>query len=214
MSDFATQRRMMVNCQLRTYDVTDPPLTSAMDRVPRETFVADPAVAYLDCAVPMLPGSARQLMAPMVFARLVQAAEIQPGDKVLVVGAGTGYGATVIAELGAKVTALESDAALQQAAADRLAGTAVTLVKGPLAQGHAAGAPYEVIVVEGAFQVEPEGLLSQLADGGRLVGVHGVGRAAGAVVYRRSGKVIGNRIITEAAAPALAEFTAAPSFVF
>ena len=214
MSDFAQQRRMMVDCQLRTYDVTDAAVTAAMDKVPREVFVSDSTVAYLDRPVPMLAGNPRQLIVPMVFARLIQAAEIVAGDKVLVVGAGTGYGAAVIAELGATVTALESDPALQQAAAERLAGWPVTLAKGPLKDGHKAGAPYDVIVVEGAFQIEPTALLAQLGDGGRLVGVRGTGRAASATIYRRSGQTVGNRTITEAAAPILAEFTAAPAFVF
>jgi protein-L-isoaspartate(D-aspartate) O-methyltransferase len=214
MPDFATQRRMMVDCQLRTYDVTAPALLAAMDRVPREVFVADPAVAYLDRPVPMLAGNARLLMAPMVFARLVQGAHPVEGEKVLVVGTGTGYGAAICAELGEAVTALESDAALQQVAADRLAGTTVKLVKGPLPQGHTAGAPYDVIILEGAFEVEPEALLAQLADGGRLVGIHGTGRAATAVVYQRSGRAVGVRVITEAAAPLLPEFAKAPSFVF
>jgi protein-L-isoaspartate(D-aspartate) O-methyltransferase len=214
MSDFAQQRRMMVDCQLRTYDVTDPGVIAAMDDVARERFVTDPTLAYLDRSVPMLDGNPRQLMIPMVFARLLQAAAIVPGDKVLVVGAGTGYGAAVAIEMGAAVTALESDPTLRQAAAERLAGLPVTVVQGPLKDGHAAGAPYDVIVVEGAFEVEPSTLLAQLADGGRLVGVKGVGRAASATVYRRSGSTVGNRTITEAAAPVLPEFSKTPTFVF
>ncbi|WP_293868086.1 protein-L-isoaspartate O-methyltransferase [uncultured Alsobacter sp.] len=214
MSDFAQQRRMMVDCQLRTYDVTDPGVTAAMDTVPREAFVSDSTLAYLDRSVPMLPGSDRQLMTPMVFARLIQAAEIVAGSKVLVVGAGTGYGAAVIADMGAVVTALECDPALQQVAAERLAGSPVVLAKGPLEEGDKARAPYDVIVVEGAFEVEPDALLAQLADGGRLVGVKGSGRAASATVYRKSGKTVGNRTITEAAAPILPGFAKRPAFVF
>lgn len=212
MSDFAVQRRFMVDNQLRTYDVTDRDILAAMAEVPRERFVADPVLAYLDRTVPMLAGQGRQMLTPMVFARLVQAAGVTPGAKVLDVGCGTGYGAAVLTTLGADVTALESDPALADAAAQRLSG--LNLVRGALAQGWKAAAPYDVVVIEGSFEVEPSALLEQLADGGRLVGIKGTGRAAKAVIYTRSGGAAGSRTITEAAGPLLPGFEASKSFVF
>ena len=217
MPDFALQRRMMVDGQLRTYDVTEPRLIAAMDEVPRERFVADPATAYLDRPAAMAAGSARMMMTPMVFARLVQSAAPTQADSVLVVGAGTGYGAAVLARLAARVVALESDEALcglARAALAQSGAETVTVVTGPLKAGFAGGAPYDVIVVEGAIEVEPTQLLAQLGQGGRLVCVMGRGRAGRATLYTRSGEVTGQRTVTEAAAPLLDSFAREPSFVF
>lgn len=217
MSDFAQQRRMMVDGQLRTYDVTDPSVIAAMGSVPRERFVADPATAYSDRPVAMAAGAARRMMTPMVFARLVQGAAPRPDEAALVVGAGTGYGAAVVARMARSVVALESNPALASAAKKTLAdlGTSnVTVVEGPLKAGHPIGAPYAVILVEGSIDVEPGELLKQLAPGGRLACVVGRGRAARAVLYTRSGDVVGQRTVTEAAAPPLEEFAATREFVF
>lgn len=217
MPDFALQRRMMVDGQLRTYDVTEPRLIAAMDEVPRERFVADPATAYLDRPAAMSAQSKRMMMTPMVFARLVQSAAPTPTDSVLVVGAGTGYGAAVMARLAARVVALESDEALSGLAKAALAeagAETVTVVTGPLRDGYGAAKPYDVIVVEGAIEVEPTHLLAQLAQGGRLVCVVGRGRAGRATLYTRTDEVTGQRTVTEAAAPLLEAFAKEPSFVF
>jgi protein-L-isoaspartate(D-aspartate) O-methyltransferase len=217
MPDFAKQRRMMVDGQLRTYDVTDPSLIAAMGAVPRELFVADPATAYSDKSVDRVQGAARRMMTPMVFARLVQGAAPKADDSVLVVGAGTGYGAAVLARMAGSVVAIESDPTLADAARKTLAdldASNVTVVRGPLKAGHPAGAPYAVILVEGAIDVEPSELLKQLAPGGRLACVMGRGRAGRALLYSRSGDVVGQRTVTEAAAPILEEFAAAAEFVF
>jgi len=217
MPDFALQRRMMVDGQLRTYDVTEPRLIAAMDEVPRERFVADPATAYLDRPVAMAAGSDRRIMTPMVFARLVQSAAPTATESVLSVGAGTGYGAAVLARLAARVVALEADPALSGLAGATLASLGVqnvTVVTGPLNAGHAASQPYDVIVVEGAVEVEPTQLLGQLAQGGRMVCVVGRGRAGQATLFTRTGEVTGQRTVTEAAAPLLPGFAREAAFVF
>ncbi len=222
MTDFAQMRRMMVDNQLRTYDVTSQSLLTAMADVPREKFVpaAERALAYTDRCIPLAEageGHGRELMTPMSFARLVQAARIERGERVLVVAAGTGYGAAVAARLGGSVVALEADAALRARAElllKDIAGDDVRVVAGDHAAGHAAGAPYDVIIVEGAFEVEPSKLLDQLAEGGRLVGVRGAGQAAAAVVLRRSGDDVGEVFVANAAAPVLPEFRRVPTFVF
>lgn len=223
MSQFAVQRRMMVDCQLRTYDITDGRILDAMGSVEREIFVAPSEVvlAYTDqCAAasdgPRGPQT-RYLLTPMVLGRLLQAAEIAEGDSVLDVASGTGYASAVEARLGARVTALESDPALaagSRALLARAGAASVTVVEGPLSKGHAAGAPYDVIVVNGSFEQEPTELLAQLADGGRLVGVKGTGRAGRAMLYRKSGTAVSGRPVFDAAAPALAEFQPVPAFAF
>ncbi|WP_158266711.1 protein-L-isoaspartate O-methyltransferase family protein [Alsobacter soli] len=221
MADFALQRRMMVDCQLRTYDVTSAAVLAAMDETPRELFL-DPeqrSFAYVDrpLTVQAPGGGRRTMLTPMVFARLVQAAKIDPEDRVLDVACGTGYSSAVLAQLAGSVVALESDQGLAARASELLGGVAadnVTVTVGALKDGHPAGAPYDVIVVNGAFEVEPTALFSQLRDGGRLVGVFGAGRAAKAMVYLKSGDVIGGRAIFDAAAPLLDDFKSAQTFVF
>ncbi len=112
MIDYAQARRMMVDCQLRTFDVNDNAVLDAFDTVPREAFVPPgrEPFAYIDQTLRLdgANGESRCLPAPMVLARMIQALKIRPGAKALDVGTGTGYAAAVMAHLGAAVTALES----------------------------------------------------------------------------------------------------------
>ena len=223
MPDFALQRRMMVDGQLRTFDVTQHDVIAAFLSVPREVFLgpAERDIAYVDRPL-ALPGSSvgqrpREMMTPMVLARLIQAAQPRPGSKALVVGAGTGYAAAILAAMGCEVVALESEPTLVAEARRRLAeaGSAgVTVAEGPLPKGWRGAAPYQLVLVDGAFLVEPEALLAQLADDGKLVGVKGEGRAGRALLYRRSGDAFAARPVFDAAAPVLDEFRPEPAFVF
>ena len=110
MEGFTGLRRNMVDCQLRTYDVTDRAVLAAADEVPREAFVPESLahLAYLDQAIG-LPGTGRALMTPMVIARMIQTLDIEPGEDVLEYGGGTGYGAALIDRMGAKATLWEPD---------------------------------------------------------------------------------------------------------
>jgi protein-L-isoaspartate(D-aspartate) O-methyltransferase len=220
MVDFTQARRMMVDGQLRTFDVNDMSLLDAMDSVPRELFVLPgrEALAYIDQDLLVSDGGeTRYMLSPMILGRLIQALEIDAGDKILDVACGRGYASAVFQALGAQVTALEADETLAAAARQCLnaAGAGdVTVVTGPLEQGHSAYAPYDAILLNGSVEVRPEGLLHQLAEGGRLVCVRGRGRAARATLYVRSGDAIGERSLFEAAAPLLAPFVQAPGFSF
>lgn len=216
MTDFATARRHMVDGQVRTADVTDLRIISAMMDIPRERFVppASAGLAYLDLDLPVGDGS-RRLLKPMVFAKLTQAADIASSDRVLDVGCATGYGAAVLGRLAGQVTALEQDAGLAQAARTALAGQSkVTLVTGPLTAGWPQGGPYDVIVLEGATEIEPRAFLNQLREGGRLVCVLGSAPGAKAMLYCRSGQELGGRPIFDAAAALLPGFAEAPVFAF
>jgi len=220
MVDFAQARRIMVDGQLRTFDVNDIPLLDAMDSVPRELFVLPgrEELAYIDQDILVSNGAERRYMlSPMILARLIQALAIEPGERVLDVACGRGYAAAVFHKLGAQVTALEADEALASAAMQSLkaAGAdSVTVVAGSLDQGYAANAPYDAILVNGSVEVRPDALLQQLAEGGRLVCVKGRGRAARATLYVRSGDAFGERSLFEAAAPLLAPFVQPPGFTF
>ena len=215
MTDFAAARRHMVDGQLRTADVTDLRLLGAMDEVARENFVPPAAapIAYLDQDVPV--GEGRRLLKPMVLAKLIQAANIEPSDGVLDVGCATGYGAAVLARMAGTVVALEQDASLSKTAAVALSGISnVTLVSGPLNEGWSQAAPYDVIVIEGATEVAPHALCDLLKDGGRLVCVLGGGPGAKAMVYTRSGDDVGTRPLFSANAPVLPGFAQKPAFAF
>jgi protein-L-isoaspartate(D-aspartate) O-methyltransferase len=217
MFDAGMARRHMVDGQIRTADVTNPSLIAAMQAVPRELFVP-PALtdqAYRDGDVSL--GNGRAMLRPIVTGKLIQGADVRPGDHALVVGCGTGYSAAVLAHMGAVVVALEEDADLARRADAALAAAGagkVAVVKGPLTTGWPAAAPYDLILLDGAIEVAPDAFASQLKPAGRLAAVFGRGPAAKAMIYRLSeGHLIG-RSIFDAAAPVLPGFAAPPAFVF
>ena len=191
MTDHAAARRNMVSGQIRTNRVTDERLIEAMEEIPRERFVphAKRGVAYVDEDVEIASG--RYLMEPMVLARLVQEAAIAADDMVLDVGCGTGYAAAVMSRLAGTVIALDVDESLAAEAERTLsvvgADNAI-VVNGPLAEGYARQAPYDVILLGGAVDHLPQVLADQLAEGGRIVGVlreaGGVGQATLWARYR------------------------------
>ncbi|MGL4395793.1 MAG: protein-L-isoaspartate O-methyltransferase family protein [Hyphomicrobium sp.] len=219
MTDTALQRKNMVESQVRPSDVTDRRITAALGALKREDFVPDAMkpLAYMDEALPLAAG--RGMMAARVLARLVQLADIESSDKVLVVGAMSGYSAALIGNFARSVVALESDAALAEAARSALAGAGlqnVTVVTGALEQGHAAGAPYAAIMIDGAVDTLPDGLFDQLAPGGRLVAIETVAGAelGHAIVAVKSAHGITKRVAFDAGAPRLAAFARRAGFVF
>ena len=174
MTNFAAARHNMVESQVRPNGITDHRIIDAMAQVKREDFVPPErrTIAYLDEDVQLKEG--RFLIEPMAFARMIHLALIKPTDRVLVVGAGTGYGAKIISMLAKSVVALESDPELLALARGFLAGAEnVEVVEGGLAAGHGAGAPYDVIIVEGRIAAVPESLIAQLANEGRIVAAVG-----------------------------------------
>jgi protein-L-isoaspartate(D-aspartate) O-methyltransferase len=216
MPDYAAQRLNMVESQVRTNDVTDRRIQEAMRAVPRERFVptARRALAYADSTVELVPG--RFLLDPRTFSKLVQLAEIAPGERLLDVGCGSGYSAAVLARLGAQVTALEEDAELVRIASDALptVSPGVRVVQGRLAEGHAANAPYDVIVVEGAVETVPEPLQAQLAEGGRLVTIVQKGPQGRAHLFLKERGRVGHRPDFDATVPLLPGFREPKGFVF
>jgi protein-L-isoaspartate(D-aspartate) O-methyltransferase len=219
-------RRAMVDNQIRTFDVTDQPVLDRFYTVPRELFLPPElaSLAYSDAVLTVGEGGTRRVMLiPMVLARLIQGAAVQPTDKVLLVGGGLGYAAAILAGLAASVVSLESDPAfgLMAGGGLRSLGLAnVTTVTGPLAEGSSTGAPYDVIVVAGAVESGLETLLGQLAMRGRLVTIRktlfdGVRRNGKAVLFERLGPgEFSDRNLFDSSAPVIDGFQAAAGFSF
>jgi protein-L-isoaspartate(D-aspartate) O-methyltransferase len=211
------QRLTMVNSQLRTGDVVDQSVLAAFLETPRERFV-DPAfasLAYLDRDLPARGAKTRRLLAPLTLARMLQAAGVYPGDRALDVGGGSGYGAALLEVMGAKVVALESDAGAAAAAREDLSGSAnAKVIEGALAEGAVNLGPFNVIVVEGTFEIAPKALFAQLADGGRLVGVDATREISQAVLYEKKGGAVSRRALFETRADTLDGFQPEMRFAF
>jgi protein-L-isoaspartate(D-aspartate) O-methyltransferase len=222
MTDYAAARLNMIESQVRPNGITDRRIIAAMEQIAREDFVPEnrKAIAYVDEDVPLSPADSakgpRSLIEVMAFARMLQQAMVKPTDKVLVVGAATGYGAAVLSMLGSHVVALESDPALAAEARENLAGLSnVKVIEGSLEAGAKGDAPFDVIMIEGRVAMVPQSLLSQLAEGGRLVAVVGEAEMARANVYTVSGSAVAVRGAFDASVAALPGFEKKkPVFVF
>ena len=220
MADFAQARRLMVDTQLRTSNITDRRLLAAMGRVPRELFVPEKrrGLAYIDDVHPLTEGgSPRYLPSPAPFGRLLQLAQIDAGDTVLDIGCVTGYSAAVMADLARHVTAVESDPDLAAKARENLATLAISnvdVVEAPLDQGPTGSQTFDVVMVEGALEVVPETLLDRIKDGGRLVALVREGATASAKVYVRAGSDVAARTEFDANLPLLEIVKRDQEFVF
>lgn len=198
----------MVDCQLRPQGIGDPLVIAAMSVLPRERFVPEgtAALAYSDRPIPL--GNGRAMMPPAALGTMLDALIPRAGERALVIGSATGYAANLLAAMGLEVTALESDRGLAAR------GGGVLTVHGPLESGFTDGAPYEVILIDGAIEHLPQPIVDQLADGGRL----GTGIVEGSVtrigIGQKTGHHFGLRPLTDAAVPRLPGFARPRVFAF
>jgi len=219
--DYAVARRNMVDSQIIPNRVTDQAVIDAMAEMPREVFVPAnfKSVAYVDRAIPLTSG--RWIIEPMVVARLLHEAAIQPSDVVLSIGCGTGYAVAVMAKLASTVVAAECEKTFAQKSGDALTELGidnVAIINGVLTDGVADQAPYDVIFFDGAVAEVPGRIIDQLADGGRLVAMitksGGPGGLGQGVLIQRFGGSVARREIFEAGAPLLPGFEADVAFHF
>lgn len=218
MLNFTTARTNMVESQIRPNKVTDPRLIEALESLPREDFVPEAlrSVAYVDRSLKV--GEERCILDPMIFARLVQAADPQPSDLVLDIACASGHSSAVLARLAGTVVAVESDASLVEAANAVLTKLGIdnaVVVEGDLSSGYAKQGPYDVILINGEAGELPQALTAQLAPGGRLVAVlkddQGLGRAT---LLMRTAAGLSRRTLFDANVPSLPEFEVESGFVF
>lgn len=221
MIDFSKARTTMVDCQVRTVDVTDHALLDAMLSVPREEFVASESqpLAYIDEDISLraLCDSDRSLMEGGQLARLLQLANLQKDDMVLDVGCGSGYSSAVMSQMCTSVVAVEENEALADFAStklNKLGYHSAVVVRGSLAEGYASEGPYDVIFIGGAVDKVPDVIFDQLKDKGRLIAVEGTGNAAVAKLYLREGDSVNGKSAFNCAIQPLPGFQAEAAFVF
>ena len=210
MQDFSLARRAMVDSQLRPEAVTDRVVLAVMGSVARERFVPGSAraMAYFDRPLPLTKG--RAMMPPAALGRLLSELAPRAGERALIVGSGTGYSAALLQVIGLEVVALESDEQLAEAARDVGVETEV----GDLTEGWKKGAPYDVILLDGAVEEIPAALTKQLTPQGRLAGAivdRGVTRL---VVGRAAGGAFGLRSLVDADVDILPGFERPRAFTF
>ena len=213
-ADYHEMRRAMVASQLRTTGVNDPRVLAAMGEVARETFVpaARRAGAYAETLLPLAEG--RALSPPMALGLLLTEARLTGTERALVIGAGSGYAAAVLARLVAEVVALEISPTLAGEARDLLAPLGIALIEGPLEAGYPAGAPFDFILIDGAIEEAPQAIVDQLVDGGRIAFAlldRGITRLA---IGRAAGGGFGVTTFADASAAPLPGFARARAFSF
>jgi protein-L-isoaspartate(D-aspartate) O-methyltransferase len=228
LSQSALHRHTMVDCQIRTFDVTDQQLLARMLEVPREHFLPEELsqLAYSDIGLQLKParpgGERRTLLPPLVLARLIQGAGVVSTDTVLDVGAATGYSSALLAGLAGRVVALESERSLYNALRsnlDALGLAKVQTILAPLPEGAPQEAPFDLIFINGAVEANLDALFAQLKDRGRLVAIKPLpgdrtGRAGNAVRYEKFDGGKGYRVLFDASAPVLEAFRQDAQFTF
>ncbi|WP_134678645.1 protein-L-isoaspartate O-methyltransferase family protein [Paracoccus ravus] len=215
MTDFAQRRTMMVDTQVRPNDVTSYPVIEAMLHVPREQFVPElrRETAYAGDSIVLAPG--RVLLEPRSLGKMLEVLNLQSGDLVLNIASGYGYTAAVMARIAEAVVAVEADPEMAAEAQSRLAEQEifnVVVTQGELADGFASQAPYDAMLIEGAIELMPESLASQLRDGGRVVALFQEGNLG---IVRIGHKVDGRinwRFAFNAGAPVLPGFAKTGGF--
>lgn len=209
MSDFSARRVMMVDTQVRPSDVTKFPIIEAMLSVPREAYVpaALQEAAYMGGNLDL---GGRVLLEARTLAKMLDALDVLPQDRVLDLAVGLGYSSAVIARMAKSVIGVEPLAALAAAAEQILTRQGVTNV---LVQTSAPAGEFDVIVIQGGVQEVPEALLAQLAEGGRIAALFMQGPLGAVKIGHKTEGRVTWRFVFNATAPVLEDFAKAEAFV-
>ena len=172
LTDFAAERDAMVERQIESRGIRNPKILEAFRAVPREKFLSEEYadLAYGDHPLPIEAG--QTISQPYIVALMIEAAEIKPGDKVLEVGAGSGYAAAVMSRIAGEVIAIERQHDLVEVASGRLQRLGyenVRILEGDGTRGCPEEAPFDAILAAASGSHVPERWIEQLADSGRIV---------------------------------------------
>ncbi|MBB5203927.1 protein-L-isoaspartate(D-aspartate) O-methyltransferase [Inhella inkyongensis] len=208
----------MIEQQIRPWDVLDPAVLQLLSLVRREDFMPSNVrhLAFMDTELPL--GGGRLMLQPKVEARLLQELQLQPTDRVLELGTGSGYLTALLAHQASEVLSLEPRADLAEAARERLRRLGLSRVQvrqADPAQGAAADGPFDAIVLTGSLPSTPEALKAQLKPGGRLLVVEGELPVMRAVLWRcMAPGQFSRRELFDTVLPRLTGVAEAPSFAF
>lgn len=215
MADFAKRRTMMVDTQVRPSDVTKFPIIDAMLAVPREEFVPSSLREAAYIGENLTLGDGRVLLEPRTLAKMLDAVDITGSEMVLDVGCAYGYSSAVIARMAEAVVALEEDPNMAREAAELLSANSVdnaVFEQGPLTDGAAEHAPFDVMILQGGIQTLPEALVAQLKEGGRICALFMDGQLGEVKVgYKLEGQISWRRDFN-ASAPVLPGFEKQAAF--
>ncbi|MBQ1767388.1 MAG: protein-L-isoaspartate O-methyltransferase [Aquincola sp.] len=208
----------MIEQQIRPWDVLDQDVLTLLTQVKREAFVpeAHRALAFVDTQVPLPAG--QSMLEPKIEARLLQELEVTRDDRVLEVGAGSGYMAALLAARAQRVTTLEIEPELAALARENLRRAGVVnakVVEADGSKGLPAEAPFDVIVLSGSVSEVPQAVLDQLKEGGRLVAIVGQQPVMRAVLVTRTGaSAFQRQVLFDTVAPRLNGFGEPTRFAF
>ena len=215
VADYATRRTMMVDTQVRPSDVTKFPIIDAMLSLPRETFVPSHLreAAYIGENLDL--GGGRVMLEPRTLAKMVDALDIRPGHVVLDLGCGLGYSTALAARLADFVVGVEDDETRADEAQQILSEEGIdnaAVVSGPLAEGAAKSAPYDIVMIQGAIETLPEAIAEQVKDGGRIGAIFATGALGTVRIGHKLDGRVSWRYAFNAGAPVLDGFLAARTF--
>ncbi len=186
--NFEQARFNMIEQQIRPAEVLDYRVLDTIAATPREDFAPEAyrELAFSDINIPI--SNNEIMMKPIMEARLLQALDVQPGDRILEIGTGSGYFTALLAKLGRSVDSIEINSTLQQQAQERLTAQGignVSLIEGDAARGWNEGGSYNVIAITGSLPILPESLKQKLSVNGRLVAIIGTAPVMEATLITR-----------------------------
>lgn len=210
MEAFEIARINMVKSQILPSNITNEVLIDVITEIPRHIFIPEnkQGIAYIDGS--LLVGNGRYILAPMIFAKMIEALDIKGSESVLDIACGTGYSSAVMANLCKKIVAVESSTDLASKAhlnLNKLGVDNVIIISNSLADGHEEGAPYNIIFINGAVSKVPQGLFNQLAENGKLITIISKTPNSGSIIlYKKTNGAISSSEIFDVNQPVIEDF--------